>query len=71
MKASRRTLVVTLAVMALAVVSQSAFAEGEGHKKSVLELFESTGIVGYLMVAVSIAGTALTIEHFIDRKSVV
>ena len=69
MKASRRNLVVTLAVTALAVLSQSAFAEEGGqHSKSVLELFQSTGLVGYLMVAVSIAGTALTIEHFINLK---
>jgi biopolymer transport protein ExbB len=63
---------VTLAVVALAVLSQAAFAEGEapaeGHKKSVLELFQSTGLVGYLMVALSIAGTALTIEHVINIK---
>jgi len=72
MKSSRKTLLVTLAVVALAVLSQAAFAEGEapveGHKKSVLELFESTGLVGYLMVALSIAGTALTIEHVINIK---
>jgi biopolymer transport protein ExbB len=69
MKASRRSLVVTLAVVALAVLSQAAFAEEGGHnKKSVLELFEATGLVGYLMVGVSIAGTALTIEHFINIK---
>jgi Fur family ferric uptake transcriptional regulator len=48
MKSSRKTLLVTLAVVALAVLSQAAFAEGaapaEGHKKSVLELFESTKV---------------------------
>src|SRR5258708_2727757 len=69
MKASRRTLMVALALVAVAVLSQSAFAEGEGeHKKSVLELFKSTGLVGWLMVMVSVAGTALTIEHFINIK---
>jgi biopolymer transport protein ExbB len=72
MKASRKTLVVALAMIALAVVSQSAFAQeaaaGETHKKSMMELFHETGIVGYLMVMVSIAGTALTIEHFINIK---
>jgi biopolymer transport protein ExbB len=73
MKSSRKTLLVTLAVVALAVLSQAAFAAdepaaGESHKKSVLQLFESTGLVGYLMVALSIAGTALTIEHVINIK---
>jgi biopolymer transport protein ExbB len=68
MKASRRTLFVALAMVALALTSQAAFAEGEGHKKSVMELFEATGLVGYLMVALSIAGTALTIEHVINIK---
>src|SRR5262245_14554244 len=71
MKASRRSLVVALAVVVLAVASQAAFAEeggGEQHKKSVMELFEATGLVGYLMVGLSIAGTALTIEHFINIK---
>ena len=72
MKASRRTLFVALALVALAVVSQAAFAEGEAgpeaHKKSVLQLFESTGLVGWLMVLLSIAGTALTIEHVINIK---
>ena len=72
MKASRKSLVVALAVVVLAVASQAAFAQeggGEGqHKKSVMELFEATGLVGYLMVGLSIAGTALTIEHFINIK---
>jgi biopolymer transport protein ExbB len=31
--------------------------------KSWLELFEATGLVGYLLLAVSIAGTALVVEH--------
>jgi biopolymer transport protein ExbB len=73
MKASRKSLVVALALVVLAVASQAAFAqegggEGGGHKKSVMELFLSTGLVGYLMVGLSIAGTALTIEHFINIK---
>jgi biopolymer transport protein ExbB len=72
MKSSRKSLVVALALVTLAVVSQAAFAQeggaAESHKKSVLELFQSTGLVGWLMVVVSIAGTALTIEHFINIK---
>jgi biopolymer transport protein ExbB len=70
MKSSRKSLAVTIAVIALAVLSQNAFAEeaAVGHTKSVMELFEATGIVGYLMVGLSIAGTALTIEHIINIK---
>jgi biopolymer transport protein ExbB len=72
MKSSRKTLVVALAVVALALVSQAAFAQEaavqEHHKKTMLELFHETGIVGWLMVLVSVAGTALTIEHFINIK---
>ena len=71
MKASRKSLVVALALMVLAVASKAAFAEGgteAHHSKSVMELFEATGLVGYLMVGLSIAGTALTIEHFINIK---
>src|SRR5262245_24655933 len=36
--------------------------------KSWLELFQTTGIVGYLLLLVSIAGTALCIEHFTSIK---
>lgn len=72
MKSSRKTLVMALAMVALVVISQAAFAqEGDPavqHKKSVLQLFESTGLVGWLMVILSIAGTALTIEHVINIK---
>lgn len=69
MKASHRNLMVALAFVALAAISQGAFASNPDVKgKSVMELFEATGIVGYLMVGVSIAGTALTIEHFINIK---
>src|SRR5690242_20269516 len=72
MKASRKTLFVALALVALAVLTQTAFAQeaggAESHKKSVLQLFQSTGLVGWLMVLVSISGTALTIEHFINIK---
>jgi biopolymer transport protein ExbB len=70
MKSSRKSLLVALAMVSVAVLSQSAFANApEGtHTKSVMELFEATGIVGYLMVGLSIAGTALTIEHIINIK---
>jgi biopolymer transport protein ExbB len=60
-------------MLALLFVSHAAFAqegggEGGAHKKTMLQLFEATGLVGWLMVCVSVAGTALTIEHFINIK---
>ncbi|MBL8754028.1 MAG: MotA/TolQ/ExbB proton channel family protein [Planctomycetes bacterium] len=51
---------------AIALTSGSLFAnDGAAHPpgKSWLELFEATGIVGYLLLGVSIAGSALVFEH--------
>ena len=41
---------------------------GEGPKKTWLELFETTGPVGYLMLFVSIIGTTLVIEHIVSLR---
>jgi biopolymer transport protein ExbB len=41
---------------------------GEGKKKTWLELFETTGPVGYLMLGCSIAGTTLVIEHMVNLR---
>ena len=60
-----------LALMSLVLlVSGTAFAAEEQavHKKSMMELFEATGMVGYLMVACSIVGTTLVIEHIINLR---
>src|SRR5690242_1041274 len=54
-------------LVALALTGGSLFAQepaGHSGQKSWLELFQSTGTVGYLLLLVSIAGTALVIEHF-------
>ncbi len=54
-------------LVALALTGGSLFAQepaAHGGQKSWLELFQSTGTVGYLLLLVSIAGTALVIEHF-------
>ena len=50
--------------------SASAQEGGEaGHKrKSWLELFESTGLVGYLMLGCSVVGTTLVIEHMVSIR---
>ncbi|HEX5009954.1 MAG TPA: MotA/TolQ/ExbB proton channel family protein [Planctomycetota bacterium] len=60
-----------LALMSLVLLlSGTAFAAEEPavHKKSMMELFEATGMVGYLMVACSIVGTTLVIEHIINLR---
>ena len=62
-----KSILIVLAVVA--VTSGMLFAQDAGHPaghppgKSLLELFEATGVVGYMLVALSIAGTALVIEH--------
>ncbi len=40
----------------------------EGPRKTWLELFKTTGPVGYLMLACSIAGTTLVIEHLVSLR---
>ena len=44
--------------------------EGGGHekKKTWLQLFATTGPVGYLMLGCSIAGTTLVIEHLVSLR---
>ena len=60
-----------LALMSFVVLlSGTAFAAEEQavHKKSMMELFEATGLVGYLLVACSVIGTTLVIEHIINLR---
>jgi biopolymer transport protein ExbB len=61
-----------LALAALAVICFAGVAlaqeEPVTKKKSMLELFESTGLVGYLMVGCSMAGTALVIENAVNLR---
>jgi len=58
--------------LALVVFAGIAFAqtaeEAHAKTKSLLELFETTGIVGYMMLAVSAAGVALVIEHSVNLR---
>jgi biopolymer transport protein ExbB len=53
-------------------LNSTAFAavlqEGGHKKKTLLELFASTGWVGYLMVGCSIVGTTLVIEHLVSIR---
>lgn len=58
-----------LAVILLAGGAAAATAaQEEGPKKSWLELFETTGFVGYLMLVASVAGTTLVIEHMVNLR---
>jgi biopolymer transport protein ExbB len=65
MQRTRKLLTTLTAAFVLLAIPTMAFAaEGAEHKKkSVMDLFESTGFVGYLMVGVSIVGTALCIQY--------
>src|SRR5262245_13081896 len=59
-----RRIAIVFAVLAFttgSVFAQEAAAH-EGNK-SWWELFQSTGLVGWLLLAVSVAGTALVVEH--------
>jgi biopolymer transport protein ExbB len=73
MKLSRILRLLGAAPLALFALSLPAFAlqeeeAGHGNKKTWLELFETTGPVGYLMVGCSVAGTTLVIEHIVNLR---
>jgi biopolymer transport protein ExbB len=74
MKISRtwRVLAATAAFLWFTMAPARAFQEGatdpHKHTKSWLELFETTGLVGYLMLGCSIAGTTLVIEHIVTLR---
>lgn len=63
---------IVMVVVAIALMATFAYASegGElvGKKKSLMDLFEATGIVGYMMVALSMCGTALVIEHAVNLR---
>ena len=68
MNASRKKFAM-LALVAFVSTAGFAFAqEAEPEGKSLLELFETTGPVGYLMVLCSMIGTALVIEHAVNLR---
>jgi biopolymer transport protein ExbB len=54
---------IAVVLLAMPTTARAAEGAGEKHKKTVMELFEATGFVGYLMVAVSVIGTALCIQY--------
>jgi biopolymer transport protein ExbB len=60
-----------LAAVMLVAMTGAASAQEHGPPgggKTLLELFQTTGPVGYLLVGVSMAGTALVIEHIVNIK---
>ena len=68
---SRRWTTLLVAVGFLLVLGTVFAAEGGGesaevHKKSLLDLFQSTGIVGILMVILSVIGTALLLQYLVN-----
>ena len=68
MNASRKKFAL-MAVLAVVLMAGMAMAqEPEIQKKSLLQLFEATGAVGYLMVLCSMIGTALVIEHIVNLR---
>src|SRR6188474_2660553 len=61
---------VALALVVVAGLAAAQLSAEEAHAKtkSLLELFQTTGIVGYMMLAVSAAGLALVIEHSVNLR---
>jgi len=73
MKLPRTALLLAAAplLFSLLAAPAAAFQEGgEGHtkKKTWLQLFATTGPVGYLMLGCSVAGTTLVIEHLVSLR---
>ena len=60
----------TLSLAAMAMVAHSTLALAqEAHKgQSAWELFQHTGLVGWLMVLCSVSGMALVIEHVVNIR---
>ncbi len=68
MKTFRKTALVGL--FAALVLAGTAFALEEPNvkKKSWLELFQTTGVVGYLLLGTSMIGTALVIQYGVSLR---
>jgi biopolymer transport protein ExbB len=59
---------VLLCVVVLASLAMGAEDEPAGghHKKTMFELFQATGFVGWLMVVTSVIGTTLTLQYIVS-----
>ena len=58
----------SLLLCLLSIPASAMQEEGHGKKKSWLQLFKTTGFVGYLMLGCSIVGTTLVIEHLVSLR---
>jgi biopolymer transport protein ExbB len=58
----------SLATLAMVALPTLALAQEAAKKQSAWELFQHTGIVGWLMVLCSVSGMALVIEHIVNIR---
>jgi biopolymer transport protein ExbB len=58
----------SLAIVAMVLCSSVAFAQEAPKQQTYWELFQHTGIVGWLMVLCSVSGSALVIEHIVNIR---
>ncbi|MSR74341.1 MAG: MotA/TolQ/ExbB proton channel family protein [Planctomycetes bacterium] len=52
----------------LAAVSSPAFGQEHGGGKTMMQLFEATGWVGWLMVITSVTGTIILIQNLLEMR---
>ncbi len=66
-KTSKTLRIAALAVLVMTITGIASAAEEGGEKKgkTALELFETTGWVGWLMLATSITGTTLALQYVV------
>ena len=58
----------SLATLAIVLFPAMALAQEAAKKQSAWELFQHTGIVGWMMVLCSVSGMALVIEHIVNIR---
>jgi biopolymer transport protein ExbB len=59
---------VSLAALAMVVFSSLALAQDPAKTQSAWQLFQHTGMVGWMMVLCSVSGMALVIEHIVNIR---
>jgi len=62
---------ILLVAFVLIVMGDTAWAEGPAHnegKKTLWELFKSTGVVGIIIVLLSVAGVAISIQNGMELR---
>jgi biopolymer transport protein ExbB len=58
----------SLAALAMVALPSMALAQEAAKQQSAWELFQHTGIVGWMMVLCSVSGMALVIEHIVNIR---